>query len=254
MDLESLRELDAGGYEAIRALSHDRPPPSESHAAPHAFVCSNGRTYWVKSRAQQGLLAELVAGRLASVLEVGPDAVVVEVSSAALPKDGSAPHLEGVGVGTEDFRDEVNSRDIAPFTQSGAFDPQKVDAASRANVVVFQTWIGAGDSQVLLNLTNGRVSSIDHGECFGNLSSGDPAPPVVTDIPGVDANVGRERSLVGAPIRRVEELADDELLDAVSRVPNTGDWRADENRRLEIALWLASRRTALRKVIEAWAT
>jgi hypothetical protein len=252
MNLVDLQARDAGGWTAIRALSHDRAPPTQSLAAPHAFVCSDGRTYWVKSRAQQGLVAELVAGRLAGALVAGPSARVIEVPSAALPQDGSAAHLAGTGVGTEDFRDNVNSRDIAPFVQSGAFDPKKLDTASRAAVVVFQSWIGAGDAQVLLNLTTGRVSSIDHGECFGNLAQSAPTP-VVTDIPGVDADVGRDRKFVEASVGRAEAISDEDLLDAVARVPNVGEWRADENRRLQIAQWLASRRDELRKVMKAWA-
>jgi hypothetical protein len=252
LNLLDLQARDANGWAVIRALSHDRAPPTQSHAAPHAFVCSNGRTYWVKSRAQQGLVAELVSGRLAGGLGVGPSAHVIEVPSAALPGDGSAGHLVGTGVGTEDFRDNVNSRDIAPFMQSGAFDPKKIDAASRAAVVVFQSWVGAGDAQVLLNLTTGRVSTIDHGECSGNLAKSAPTP-LVTDIPGVGPDAGRDTKFVEASVGRIEAISDEQLLDAVAGVPNVGEWRADENRRLQIAQWLASRRDELRTVMMAWA-
>jgi hypothetical protein len=58
-----------------------------------------------------------------------------------------------------DFRDTVNSKDLAPFVEDGRLKPHLVDAESRAAVVVFQTWVGsASDGQILLDLTNGKIA------------------------------------------------------------------------------------------------
>jgi hypothetical protein len=252
MDEDDLRRLDAKGYSTLRAVTPDRPSPGNSLARPHSFVCSNGRAYWLKIDSQQGLASELIAGRLASKLDVGPSAAVVQVDPQALPKDGSANHLQGTVVGTQDIPNTVNNKDLQPFMQNGSFDPKMIDQASRAAVVVFQTWIGShGDGQVLVDLTTGRVSTIDHGDCFGALAAGDPTVQV-TDIPGVGVDVGRKGSLTEPAIQRIEALSDHELLEAVARVPNDPPWKADESRRLEIARWLATRRDKLRSVITAW--
>lgn len=50
---------------------------------------------WVKRKAQRGLVAELVAGRLGVLVEAAPRAVIVNVENAAMPADGSANHLPG---------------------------------------------------------------------------------------------------------------------------------------------------------------
>jgi hypothetical protein len=67
VDADALAKLDARGFTVLESIGHDRPPPAGSHAThatAHAFVCVDGNTYWIKRKAQQGLVAELVAGRL----------------------------------------------------------------------------------------------------------------------------------------------------------------------------------------------
>ena len=81
-------------------------------------------------------------------------------------------------MGTEDQPDTINARDIDGFIrQGGQYDPLAIDPMSRARTIAFQTWIGVGDTQVLVNATNGQVMSIDHGECFQSVAGlADPAP------------------------------------------------------------------------------
>jgi hypothetical protein len=76
MEQNALSALDARGYTVLDALAHGGLGRT-THAAPNTFVCSDGKTYWVKGRAQQGLVAELIAGRLADKVGAGPSARVI---------------------------------------------------------------------------------------------------------------------------------------------------------------------------------
>jgi hypothetical protein len=178
---------------------------------------------------------------------------IVRLTELASPADHSADHLIGVGVGMLDQPDMVNARSLAPLMAGGSFPAGAIEPASRAAVVVFQTWLAAGDSQVLIDLVTGKVMSIDHGDCFGGISLPATTPaPIVTDIPGVDAAVGRDLALVNDAVDRIERVTDRELIDAVSRVPADDRWKSPVDRRRTIACWLAERRDALREVMKSW--
>jgi len=252
MEPSLLEALDVRGYSAVAAVAHDRGPPGGSLANPHAFVCDDGKTYWVKSAAQYGLVAELVGGRLAATARVGPLARIVSVDAAALPADGSANHLQGVLVGIEDRPGTVNNKDIAAILNGGALDESRIDAKTRGGVIVFQTWVGAEDSQLLVNLTTGQITTIDHGGCFGAVST--PVPPsiIVTPIAGISDDVGRQADCVDTVLDSIEAITDDDLLKAVARVPDEPAWQADRARRLQIAEWLSFRRGQLRAAVGKW--
>jgi len=183
----------------------------------------------------------------------GPTAKPVLVSSAVLPASGEANHLEGLGVGILDVSGAVNTRDLQPFLQNGTFDPGHIDAGSRALVTVFQTWLGVGDTQVMIQLTSGRVMSVDHGDALGNTSALTDPTPIALEIQGVDPTVGKNPQDIRHAVRTMESLTDGELLDSVACVPS-GDpaWQAEPTRRLEIARWLAHRRDKVREVMERW--
>lgn len=182
MDRGQLDRLDARGYEALDAVSHVRGPPQPSLASPHAFVAVDGKTYWVKANAQRGLVNELIGGRLASSVGIGPSARIVRVPAEALPSGGSAAHLTGTLVGVEDIPGTVNARELQLLGIS-SLDPAKVSAADRALVVAFHTWTATDDAQVLLDLGTGRMYTIDFGDSFSDVS-GDPSL-VVLDLPGL---------------------------------------------------------------------
>ena len=254
LDASGVSALDRPGYvvlEAITAAGKVAHDPN-TFAKPMSFICIDGKTYWLKGTAQQGLVAELVAGRLAAKVGAGPGARIIRVSPEVQGTSGAQADIVHLVVGSEDVLGAVNARDLSPFMQSGQFDPGRIDPVSRARAVVFQTWIGAGDSQVLISLTDGTVSSIDHGACFSDVSDlGDPSM-IVTDIPGVAPDVGRDRQHCEPALRSIERLGDRDLLDAVSRVPAGDPWRSPVDRRTDIARWLLHRRGRLRTVIEAW--
>ena len=197
MDTDHLAELDAEGYTTLLAIAYGRAPKQGSLAYPHAFVCNDGATYWVKRfqhatfqsgatdlppGAQEGLVAELVAGRLGSSLDAAGSAVVVEVPNALRRPDGSTAHLEGVGVGISDQSGMENLRYLADQVPGGTLDPERLDEPSVARVIAFQSWLGADDTQIMVDLRNGRVFSVDHGS-YRAFSSPDPAPVVAPGLP-----------------------------------------------------------------------
>ncbi len=118
--------------------------------------------------------------------------------------------------------------------------------------MAFQTWIGAGDSQVLIDLATGEVLSVDHGECFGTVNALTDPTIVATDIPGVRPGLGKTRQLVDDAVDVIEAIQDSQLLEAVAGVPMDAGWNADRDRRLTIAEWLSYRRDRVRGVMHSW--
>jgi hypothetical protein len=253
MHEEQLERLDRRGYVVLDAIKYDRPPPDVSHASPHAFICLDGRTYWVKRNAQQGLSAELIAGRLGVRVGAAPDARIVRVSNeVVLPADGSADHLRGIGVGVRDHPGMENLRHLGHVLPGGELDPKKVEIQSRVGVLVFQTWLGVADTQILVDLRNGRLMSLDHGDWAGDVSA--MTDPALIPTPGVSPDFGRVAKHVETALRRTRAVTDEQLLDAVARMPTGAEWNADPGRRLEVARWLGWRRDRLPGVIRAWRT
>lgn len=252
--------LDQQSPDVIDALAFSGQPRIVStFSRPLRFVAVDGKTYWVKHHVQNGLVVELIVGRLAAAVGVGPIARILRVSTAALPAPGNipegvdlAPYL-GEVVGSEDVPGTENARELAEFIGSGTFSPNVINVQSRAASTTFQTWIGAADEQVLVRLTDGRVFSIDHGGCFSFVGDFADPSPVLVQIPGVPAEVGREWAHIEPTVRRIEAISDDDLMKAVDRVPADHRWQSDGNRRLAIAAWLAFRRDRLRGVMESWA-
>jgi hypothetical protein len=250
MDADQLKALDAAGYNVVEAVAHVKGPPQGSHANPHAFACLDGKTYWVKAQAQQGLCVELVAGRLAAKVGAGPMAKIIHVPNEALPSDGSANHLAGLLVGVQDEEGLVNIKDLGLMGVSN-LQAESVRPRDRANVVVFQSWMSVSDQQMLLDLRSGRLVSIDHGECFSDTNAVDPTL-IVTDIPGVPAAHGKTKEHVAPALEQVESVSDADLLSVVAQMPSGSPWNADASRRLAIAKCLAGRRDRLRGAIEGW--
>lgn len=250
--VDGLAQLDQSPLEVVEAIKYGRPPPSDTHATPHCFVCDDGKSYWLKAQAQNGLAAELISGRLAELARAGPNAKIVTVEAQVLTNDTSAHRFNGSVVGIEDRPGTFNSKDLPRLIQSGSIPALKIDPAARARVVAFQTWIGtSGDPQVLVNPVNGLVHSVDHGHVFGDLSQSAPNL-VVTPIHGVDDSYGNSVDDVDLAVSIIESISDEEILKAVARVYQGNGWNADRTRRFEIAKWLSARRDQLRKVMQQW--
>jgi hypothetical protein len=236
---------------AVLAIAYGGEPPNDSHASPHRVVAINGKTYWIKAVAQGGLEVELVAGRLAHALSVGPLAEVVDVPTQALPADGRLARLQGRMVGSIDHRDTVNARYLDGLVADGTLDVSVIDVGSRASVIAFQTWIGASDEQVLVNLKTGRILSIDHGDCLPD--GGQLMRVVVAPIPGLSADIGRDFSLLRNTLTKILQVTEDDLIAAVSGIPDGNGWNGSVERRFRIVDGLLDRQSRLEEVLRAWA-
>jgi hypothetical protein len=145
-----------------------------------------------------------------------------------------------------------NLRHLAGVLGGGQLDPTKIDMQSRARVLAFQTWLGVQDTQILVDLRDGKLMSIDHGDWGASLAT--DSDPAVVPTPGVPNDVGRAVQPVEVAVRRIREITDEQLLEAVARMPTDPEWNADRSRRLQVARWLRWRRDRLTGVIRAWRT
>lgn len=177
-------------------------------------------------------------------LGVGPGSAIVRVDTAALPSDGSANHLVGLGVGFRHENGMENSKKLQPLVSANTFTPDMVNLSTLANVQVFYSFIGMEDAQVLINLNNGVVRGIDYGACFGNLSNSSPTM-VQIGFSGFTAQITPTPAQYKDAIDLVKGLTDADILTAVCNIPQEADWRSEFDRRREIAYWLQSRRASL---------
>jgi hypothetical protein len=247
---ETLVALDATGYVALDAISHDDELASatafDTLSKPHPFVVSSGGKFWVKTESQQGLCSELIGGRLAKATGTGPEAAIVRVDEAALPDDGSAHHLLGLGVGFAHENSTENSKKLAPLTQDNRFTVEMVNVPTYASVQVFYSWIGyTSDVQVLVNFQNGNIRGIDYGACFGNVANNTDPSLVVIDLPGLAVQVFPTRQQYIDAVDKVKAVTDDAILAAVCNMPAEAHWKSDLDRRRLIANWLRCRRDNL---------
>jgi hypothetical protein len=251
LDEDALAALDARGYQVIDVLTHGGRK-SATYSSSNSFIGIDSKTYWVKASAQQGLVAELVAGRVAAKVGAGPPTVIVRVPTEAIPQTGEGGHLVGVDVGSEDVPDTINTKDMAAIVGTGTFKPESIDPRSRTLVTAFRSWVGVGDPQVLVNLRDGSVFTIDHGDCFADIDTMSEPAISLTPIPSVGDAFGKDEFCVLAALAKIRAATDTFLLEAVSRMPFGGPWQSGSDRRLKIAKWLAFRRDRLEGVMDRW--
>ena len=248
MDLSG-RPHGPGEIAPVDACIRVRKPSAYTFAFPNAFVCSDGRTYWLKSWAQQGLAAELIAGRLGHRLGAAPRSVVVRVAPEVVP-DAWASHLEGIVLGVEHHPGMVNARDLWPALDDGSFDPETLNPFSCALTTAFQTWIDVADPQVLVNPRTGVMQSVDHGDCLSLEKSPDEGTPVFANIPGVSKETRITSTQLDHALTTIESLAAEEIYRATDHIPEDRAWKGEDARRIAIARWLVARRNHLRRLFE----
>lgn len=248
---ERLTDLDQRGYLVLEALRHAGGRSANTHSRPNQFLAIDGKTYWVKGNVQQGLVSELIAGRLARRSRAGPTAAIVHVSDEVAGTDIPS-NQRGLVVGSLDVPGTVNARDLEALAPDLQLNRGGIDGASRARVIVFQTWIGVSDAQVLVRLNDGTVMSIDHGDAFGDIESRATPTPIVTPIPGTADDVGHRAGDVMVAVSEIQAIDDAALIADVSQVPAGAAWASPAPRRLAIAEYLAYRRDELEEVMRRW--
>lgn len=260
---DALDAADAAGLEEpLVAFAYDRAPPEvelnpglRSYAAPHAFVCSGGDTYWLKGRAQNGLGVELICGRLAHRVDAGSIAHTVHLPTEALPSNSVADHLAGLVVGFLAEPNMHNTKYLAFFVAQGVqFPIGSVDPFDYVLAMAFRAWIGCGDPQALLSVTSGRLRSVDYGDALGPAAMSAPMALQPIPIPGLVPNIGKTKHVIDQVVARFNSVTDEALVVAVSRVPTGSAWGLTRDERYQIAQALARRRNAMKEVLYQWLT
>ena len=90
LDAAALNKLDGRGYTVLEAITDANLGQPQTYSRPNAFICVDGKTYWVKAKAQQGLVAELITGRLAARVGAGPIAKIIRVTPEVLLRPGTS--------------------------------------------------------------------------------------------------------------------------------------------------------------------
>lgn len=251
---QTLRLLDARGVTSLDAISLAWTSPStRSFAAPRPFIIEGGEVFWIKAQAQEGLGQELIGGRLAAAVGVGPPVAIVQVSALAVPPNGSLDRFVGTMLGVRNLVAVENGRSLGPAVRSGTFTSANLDMASWAAVTAFQTWINAEDSQVFVGLGDGVIYSADHGNCFKALLPGRPQRIVTPHIDGL-TSIRCDWSLLEGPAERIATLPESTLLEAVAGIPETDSWRTSFARRIATVEWLVKRQAGLPDVLRRWST
>jgi hypothetical protein len=249
--LLALRRLDAEHGAAVTAKAPAQFDLQFTYSGPRAFLCSDEKIRWLKHRAQQGLAAEVIAGRLANSVGAGPGCSPVFVGNEAIAGELGLLRFRGHVAGVEHRPGVESSKRLINLMGNGGFT-LPVNQPSRAVVVAFQTWLDVSDPQVLINTLTGDIETHDHGDTFGELKKGPPSRVVIARLPGVPERPSFARQELEDAVRRIETLAETEILAAVAGIPNEPGWQATFARRLAIAEWLIKRQRRLREVLLGW--
>ncbi len=238
-----LDRLDQLGIDEVVATAPvDLEQEGGRFGRPKAYLCSDKQIYWVKTRSQTGLCAELIANRLAHQLGIGPGTKVVRLDPFLLGRRESV-----FAVGTTNLTDVISSKQMTARTEC----PPRIDTASWAQVAVFQSWIDLMDEQVLIGTKTGLIYSFDHGEAFRIVA---PGPPrlVFAAIPGAQFD-WRSGAYAGMSMMdAIDALTPIEIMEAVAGIPDHPGWQGSSDRRLSIGRWLVKRRPLLRKEVMTW--
>ncbi len=247
--LLEIRRQQSAGAQTVAAAGYLGRTGYRTYASPYRFVGDDGVRYRVKMRAQQGLGVELVIGRLGAYFGVSPETTVLEIGAGAVPDDHSVDYLIGRQVASVEIDDVMNDDELRSYGVE--LRPDQVDWLSWAQVVAFQTWIYAQDPQAMIRLSDGRVFSIDHGNCLAALPKGPLTGLVVPRLHGV-SNTAFPAHCVAQAVGEIETMTEESILAIVAGVPEDPGWRMPIERQLRTAEWLLSRQPDLREVMGPW--
>lgn len=243
---EMLRDADYEADDLLIALEEVKRPQEESSNKPVAFRCDDGKTYWLKSSdsmTPHARLSELIAGRLGGLSGLAPRAKVVFAPHESLPEDGSLSYLASYDVGIEDVPGTVNMRDLSAF-RTGSFPIDRLDPGSWSQAVVFQTWLGVRDSQVLVDPRGGKIISCDHEHTICQ-NPDYPLIVIAPPVPGMELRKREAEVQIRAAVYTVQRVPFRDLVEAVAVRSDLVDWGSTVRLRLRIAHALDRRRNEL---------
>ncbi len=84
------------------------------------------------------------------------------------------------------------------------------------------------------------------------LLNGPPTRVVITPIPGIPDNYGLRAEPMDRALAKIEALSENDILSAVSHIPDGDGWMSLFDRWLAIASWLIRRQSVLREVMGQW--
>jgi hypothetical protein len=247
LDINDLAKLDQVVLSPLLAIEDKGNAAIGSFATPRKFLCSDAHLYWVKWQSQHGLVTELIAGRLASLLGAGPKAEIINIPPGIFNLSGNDINFEGLVVGSQDIPNTENARYISQHLSANQIP---LDIPSLCRVIGFQTWLGVSDQQALIELTNGRVFSIDHGDVFSDAQMRRDFNVVL--IPQLQINLVKIPLYIYNVIGDIENIADNVILNIVSKVPDEPRWDSSRPRRFGIFDWLRNRRDNIRREMDKW--
>jgi hypothetical protein len=244
-----IRRQQSAGIRTVAAAGYLGRTGYRTYASPYRFVGDDGIRYRVKMRAQQGLGVELVIGRLGAYFGIAPETTVLEIGPGAVPDDHSVDYLIGRQVASVEIDDVMNDDELRSYGVE--LKPEQIDWLSWAQVVCFQTWIYAQDPQAMIRLSDGKVFSIDHGNCLSALPKGPLTGLVVPRLHGA-TNTSFPSTHVAKAVQEIERMTEASILAIVAGVPDDPGWRMPIERQLKTAEWLLSRQPDLREVMGPW--
>ena len=141
------------------------------------------------------------------------------------------------------------SRTIANVQEARGRIPGSVPATRAAQIIIFQTWLEAADTQMLYD---GRAYSMDHAQylrgCNTWITSGCPDPLVDASplITALERSI-TDPTIFASSLQRLDELTEEEIVDCFGAAP-VGWWGALSDRR-RLAAYVLARRPLVRAAI-----
>ena len=177
-----------------------------------------------------------------AILDIRPE----HVAGVSCGQAG-CPHLleAGLAFGSREVPDVVEFR--------GGASPA-ISASAAARIVVFQTWLQGGDTQILLGADE-QAYSMDHANYlqggYARVPENDPDPAVsLVCISGLDGEDRlRSQRVFASTLQQLELLPEEQIVDAFGGIPTS--WWGPLEVRMALAQYALARKPAVAATVAA---
>jgi hypothetical protein len=256
-----IREARESAPRVVEVCEYREKPRENSFASPPLLACDDGGEYWVKFRRRSdgcegtrrthhlgGMVTEQVVGRLAIQLgaEAVPEVRVVHISEEMIANekrlDSGCP---GLAHGSRNIATNCSSK--RGFAQDN-HHRHPINRPRLAHLAVLYGLTAASDHQVIFPLGGDPlIWSVDHGHFLPGGPNWRADQLTNASAARVDAHIvgscGVTREELVQPIRRLHELTEREIAEAVAIPPD--EWYFPESDRIALARYLSDRRSAI---------